>query len=441
MSFKWTTFKSQWWSKKDVIKGRDKWSIAHLWDATSLGDSEQMEKDIFDRGGNFNAVKSIVHNASDQTLGIMNTNIESKNYEQDPLYAYMKNLESQSDTEKKKWPINYYHFIHWITHKIKNRTLKGEDYGLLWGRWEINQEVFKRYRNVQFRYKHIGADVSFSSIFDNHTSNRELDGFFWWGLMILSKSKWLKGSLEYLESHIAQCEKMFNEWVSSTDIWLCLINNDYQKVIDIKRELWKSEDFLYDESNNEYKIRVGVDYIIARGKTLQELIDDFVSKKWAFDQKDKIKKINIWNVTDQSTPTQKMWYVLSNYTTYKYLRGFWLWTNNAATWFNWPSAGYGLDLMDTFQQYEYENSAKILMKLMAENWNDWIIPEDKVQGTTKSNLLKCGVITIKNGIVSFTENAIKKIETRYNKQKVKALEEIRGLEELFANSSISLPTT
>ena len=95
--------------------------------------------------------------------------------------------------------------------------------------------------------------------------------------------------------------------------------------------------------------------------------------------------------------------------------------------------------MGTFQQLEYETSAAILMKLMAENGNTWTILEDKVQEVTKENLLRCGAITIANWLVSFTKNSISIIEKKYKEQKETALKGIKNLEHFFMNSHISLP--
>lgn len=68
--------------------------------------------------------------------------------------------------------------------------------------------------------------------------------------MIISKDKSLKQSLEFLENNFDICFKMAQEWVDKTDIWLYLSNNNYQKVIDIKKDLWDYWKLYYYNDNN-----------------------------------------------------------------------------------------------------------------------------------------------------------------------------------------------
>ncbi|MEI7477267.1 MAG: hypothetical protein WCJ81_01660 [bacterium] len=128
-------------------------------------------------------MKDITHHISDATLRILNTNINLKNYKQDPLYQYMVCLDEEiKNNEKSLDEVNYYHFISGCLHKLANRTLKAEDYLLLWTPGSIvndaghmNQEVFERYKVIQSKYKTILADIRFSSIFDNELSTWELE--------------------------------------------------------------------------------------------------------------------------------------------------------------------------------------------------------------------------------------------------------------------------
>lgn len=367
------------------------------------------------------------------------------NYKTDPLYMYMDNLsESMNNNLLRR-------FAAWIKGKIRNRTLKKEDYDLFFdfnrmGERVVNIEsINDRCQRIQKDYWDIGIDISISALIYHNNSNWELNWYAWGENIYLSfsKDKWLKESLEYLENKLETCQKLNEQWACSLDIWLYLINSNYIEVIDIKKDLWEFGDFNYLKSNKKHIFWTSPDSsrIIAKWQTLQELIDNFVSKKWIFDQKDKIKNINLYKrEKDYKEPVQKMQFIISEFERYEYLYNFWLWKNNASAWFSKPSSAYGLCFMNTFGQSEYEDSAKLLIQIMSQKWNEWEIKKSEIGSSwIVDNLLKCWAVVVKDNIVTFTKGAIKKIEQKYNEQKEKSLRSINNLEKFFRDNEITLP--
>jgi len=460
--------------KKYVLENAATWQYSNipLWTKDSLGDSEKLESSI-EWGAAFAVMKDITHHISDATLRILNTNINLKNYKQDPLYQYMVCLDEEiKNNEKSLDEVNYYHFISGCLHKLANRTLKAEDYLLLWTPGSIvndaghmNQEVFERYKVIQSKYKTILADIRFSSIFDNELSTWELEWTFGGKLiepekkirsdgtrLKISDDMWLKQIFEFLETHFDEAHKMFEEGIPSDEIGIRLADTNYKKVLDIKKSLaeyWKGIRPLLCRDTKRLITPQWEN--IAHGKDLPELIEDFASKKRLFDQKDLFNSFDLtWEDTKLDMTAEENTYVplmstdvtqkiVSNWQTYKSLVDFWFGDNNAQAWFVWPSAWYGLGLWDTFHSKEAETSARILMKLMKDNGNERSIPQEKVGGITIKNLLNVRAITCKEGIVKFTESGISIVEKCYNKVRKENVEKYNELWKRFADSHIVLP--
>jgi hypothetical protein len=458
--FQWAKFKSFFWKKRAIEAWmKEKKEYKEKSKESYSPNPKSLEYDIFHGGidnqgtWTFNKAKRATWLASDKILKIFNTNVSTQNYQQDPLYKHMENWKNESEIYD--WKINYSatylrksinsEFSDWIEENIQNRTLKQEDYELLYDRGtdQIRQETFEKLFRVQNKYTSIHVDVFFSY---SSKSGRRINWrrFVSGNRMIISKDKSLKQSLEFLENNFDICFKMAQEWVDRTDIWLYLSNNNYQKVIDIKKKLWDYwKLYYYNNSKGDgYKLCArDSSTSVATWKTLEEMIDDLCSKQWLFDQKEKIDNIN-WGDRAKycDSPAERMWYVLNEWRTYNYLNTFWRWKNNAELWFDKPSSWYWLELADTFEQVEYEISAKILMKLMADNWNERKINQNLVPNSTKQNLLRCWAIKIEDDFVIFEDVAIKKIKSKYQEEKEISIENLDELKNFFDANWIVLPS-
>lgn len=392
-------------------------------------------------------------NVSDDLLKTVNTNILTENYKDDPIYKYMNELENnKNEWFNKPWWINYYHFTHGYKRKIEDRTLSQDDYLLIYDTEKdtIKEDIFERYWNLQKNFKPIlWWEITITSWFDwAGTPYRNISGHFWSKLIdpsrnqyssstLITISEWqktYKESIDYLEWQLEKCKKLSYNWADPVDIALFLKDPSYEKVIDIKQDLWEYWKVRYSHSNRTHNIGW-----LARWYSLEEMINDLSSKQFLFNQKDQVDNIDYEWPYYKKSPYNQMSETVSKRDSYKRLYNFWFGENNASQWFDWPSSAYGIDMMSTFSRAEYEGSARILMKLMSEYWNKWEVAEDLCQKATIENLTRVNAIVIENWIVKFTDKAINIIRNKYTSERNSALESFRRLWIFFEENQITLP--